>query len=503
MNQNQQNMTLQDALELGVKHHQSGDLENAEGIYQQILQVRPDQPIALHLLGVCHHQRGDNPSAVTLIAKAIKLEPNYAEAHSNLSLALSALGKTHEAIASCKKAISIKPDYAEAHNNLGLAMQSLAKPLDSEACYRTAIKLKPDYSIAYNNLGNILQDLGKIDEAIESYQKAIEITPTYADAHNNIGNALRENGQLTEAIKSYKHSVKINDGSAYAHANLADTLKDITYNKLSAIKKGASFDEQNGVTTNPLSQQQGWKDVMSCVQKVLEIKANDTQGLALKTSALIGLNRLDEWKELCNFNRLIQTTRISAPKDYATLSDFNEALYKRCAEDPNLSYEQGGKSIKNGERINALQLDVLPSPVALLLDEFNQAIQSYKINHPKDKTHPYLTQQPDKWTLTAWASILQRQGHHQSHIHRSGWVSGVYYGRVPNSTITGNPTGQGYIEFGRPSNHFENNSDPDFYLLKPEEGLLVLFPSYFYHQTIPFESNEIRFTVAFDAIPAR
>ena len=36
----------------------------------------------------------------------------------------------------------------------------------------------------------------------------------------------------------------------------------------------------------------------------------------------------------------------------------------------------------------------------------------------------------------------------------------------------------------------------------PKVGRLVLFPSYFWHGTMPFESAEPRLTVAFDALPA-
>jgi hypothetical protein len=37
-------------------------------------------------------------------------------------------------------------------------------------------------------------------------------------------------------------------------------------------------------------------------------------------------------------------------------------------------------------------------------------------------------------------------------------------------------------------------------LIRPEEGLMVLFPSYFYHGTVPLESDEVRISIAFDVI---
>jgi hypothetical protein len=39
--------------------------------------------------------------------------------------------------------------------------------------------------------------------------------------------------------------------------------------------------------------------------------------------------------------------------------------------------------------------------------------------------------------------------------------------------------------------------------VRPVEGLLVLFPSYLYHRTIPFEGDAPRISVAFDFVPAR
>ena len=39
--------------------------------------------------------------------------------------------------------------------------------------------------------------------------------------------------------------------------------------------------------------------------------------------------------------------------------------------------------------------------------------------------------------------------------------------------------------------------------VRPQPGMLVLFPSYFWHGTVPFKSDQPRLTVAFDAVPNR
>ncbi len=84
----QQTLAIQQSIALAVQHHNAGYLLKAEGIYRQILQVDPNQPVALHLLGVIADQVGKNDIAVDLITRALAIKPDYAEAHYNLGLAL-------------------------------------------------------------------------------------------------------------------------------------------------------------------------------------------------------------------------------------------------------------------------------------------------------------------------------------------------------------------------------------------------------------------------------
>ena len=60
----QQTLAIQQAIDLGLKHHNAGDFPKAEGIYQQILQAEPKQPVALHFLSVIAHQVRKNGIAV-------------------------------------------------------------------------------------------------------------------------------------------------------------------------------------------------------------------------------------------------------------------------------------------------------------------------------------------------------------------------------------------------------------------------------------------------------
>ena len=220
----QQTLIIQQSLALAVQHHNEGRLPEAESILQQILQVDPNQPVALHLLGLIAHQAGKNDTAVDLITKALTIQPDYAEAHGNLGNMFKELGKLDEAVASYQKALAIKPDNAGAHYNLGLALQELGQFNEAVDHYRKVTDINPDHAEAHNNIGNAFNDLGCLDEAVASYHKALAANPDYAEAHCNLGTVLQLLGRKNEAVAHYHKALAIKPDLPEAHINFAIAL---------------------------------------------------------------------------------------------------------------------------------------------------------------------------------------------------------------------------------------------------------------------------------------
>ncbi len=215
------------SLELAVQHHSAGRLREAESIYQQILQVDPRHPVALHLLGLIAHQVGKNEIAVDLVGKAIAINPEYAEAHSNLAKVFHEMGRWQEALKSSEKALAVNPDFPEAYNNLGNALKELGRLEEAVECYTKAVAINPDYAAAYNNLGNVLDQLGRWDEVLASCRKALAIHPDFAEAYNTLGNALKELGRLDEAVDNYNKAISLNPDYAEAYNNLGVAYLDM------------------------------------------------------------------------------------------------------------------------------------------------------------------------------------------------------------------------------------------------------------------------------------
>ena len=253
-------VSIPQAFELAVQHHQAGRLAEAEAICRQILAADPRHADAFHLLGVIARRMGRSDVAVELIRqaiaiapklsvlhsslgnalcdqgrfdeaitayrRAIQIEPNLAETHSNLGNALSYQGRTDEAIAAYHRAIQLKPGFAEAHYNLGNALRDKGRIEQAFASYGRAIQLKPDYVTAHINLGNALTHQGRLDEAVAAYRKALELEPDYMDTHYNLGIALAHQGRLDEAVATYGRALELRPDYPDAHINLGNALKD-------------------------------------------------------------------------------------------------------------------------------------------------------------------------------------------------------------------------------------------------------------------------------------
>jgi predicted O-linked N-acetylglucosamine transferase (SPINDLY family) len=213
-------ITIQQAFELAVQHHQTGQLNEAESLYRQILAVDSSHVGSLHCLGVIAQQCGRSDIAVDLIRQAITLAPDFPEAYVNLGNALKDKGQLDEAIAACRQAIALNPRLPEAHNNLGIALNDKGQLDDAVTAYRHAIALKPDFSDAYSNLGVALKNQGQLDEAIAAFRQAIALNPNYPRALNNLGVALKDTGQLDDAIAAFRQASALKPDFPEAHSNL-------------------------------------------------------------------------------------------------------------------------------------------------------------------------------------------------------------------------------------------------------------------------------------------
>ena len=213
--------TVHETMAAAVKYHQAGQLDDAEGIYRQVIEADPNQADALHLLGVLAHQQGRHDVALEKIGRAISLNPKGTSYFNNFGLACHSLGRLEKAMAAYRCALELAPQNAEVLNNLANLLHDQGDAQKAIDRYKTAIAIKPDYAEAHCNLGNVLKDQRRLDEAGQSYRHAIKLRGDYARAHQALGSVLVDLGRLDEAAAGYRQVARIRSDPVLPEVRIA------------------------------------------------------------------------------------------------------------------------------------------------------------------------------------------------------------------------------------------------------------------------------------------
>jgi uncharacterized protein (TIGR02466 family) len=189
---------------------------------------------------------------------------------------------------------------------------------------------------------------------------------------------------------------------------------------------------------------------------------------------------------------------LEPPSGYATIEAFHEALIPVLYDRHDFEAHPLDQSLRFGTQTPRSLLSD-PSPViAGLIESLKKSIEAYREAIGHDPVHPFLERnQGTSRIVGCWSVKLHSGGFHVNHIHPEGWLSSAYYVEVPETVSTSDEK-SGWIKFGEPRMPTPD-AGPAHYE-EPRAGRLVLFPSYMWHGTVPFESDEARMTVAFDVI---
>jgi uncharacterized protein (TIGR02466 family) len=368
--------------------------------------------------------------------------------------------------------LSIERDSALFQSSLAQAYYRTGKVAEAVELLESVVARQPDSFQAYSDLGAALQESGQLERAIEAYRRSIELNPDLVIVHFNLGTALKQQGHTSEAVACVEKAVALEPSQAKMRATLAGYYLE---------------------TDDP-------RAALESCRACLSAEPRNLTALTFKSIALDRLGDHEGASRIVDFDRLVRPRRIAAPAGYSSVSHFNEALAGYVRSHPTLRADPINNATRFGKHTENLLIDA-SGPIPALAELVDEAVADYLRTLPRDASHPYLAHRPSEFKYTMWSVVMDSQGHQLAHMHPDGWVSGVYYVELPENLHTATDTQEGWIEFGRPLPELMGTFEPKVRVIRPEEGMIVLFPSYFYHQTIPFESAEQRICIAFDAVP--
>ncbi len=515
-------------LELG-RHSEAVDS------YRAALQLDPGRRDARTNLGLALIASGETREACSLLQATVRDSPQDAKAWAALGRALRAQSRLDEAIAALEIALSLRPAHVATMHNLAVALRLAGRPQDALGLLRACAAADRNAPEIKYNLGHCLHDLGDLAGAIEAYRTAIALRPGDRDAHASLNRLYWQLGNEDNHLRTYREALRSRPADAGLLADFAHQL-NLTHRQAEAaallseaLARGVDGAELRHRLAQALWSQGRPDEALTQLAAGLVLDPGNSMLIREKARSLIFLERYDEalavlgddegdqqalaYRGLCwhflgdpraarlNDHDLFVSSRVlSPPAGMGGVQAFNARLAAILGELHTMARHPLEQTLRGGTQTIGDLLDRQIPEIQAVRAMIEADLARYIASLPDDAGHPFLRRKSNGFAFSgSWSVRLGRGGYHMNHVHPEGWISSCYYVALPPSVEDGGRH-SGWLKFGESALGL-GAREPLARLVRPEVGMLVLFPSYFYHGTIPFEDEVARTTIAFDVVP--
>lgn len=439
-------MNPKELLAGAIRAHGAGRLREAAQLYRQALHLDPGNDDAASNLALVTGQMAQFAEAEAMLRSLLQRRPRHAGAHVNLALVLQQQSKFDEAIACCEaglKAVSENRSRQKLSNTLALSLIGKKRYEEALALLTKMTAAHPGFAGGFNLMGTANALLGRVDDAVRAFTQATRVDPADYGSYVAAGECLLVHGRPEEALAQ--------------------------------------------------------------LDKALRIRSWEVRALALRTLCLAGLGRKEEESRLSDPQRLVHCHRLAELGFTAdAIAELNRALSAFASSEPSLREDPPEYSTRKAWH-STTNLADYANPA---LDELKRFID-YAFQQRKEKLseesreHPFVRAAPSRYTVDLWAIKMKGGGTLLPHIHTDGWLSGVYYVDVPGIVNDPQANGAGWLNIGTSRMDIKLERPPLVRSVKPEPGMMITFPSYLWHDTVPLpDSNtEQRLCLAYDLNP--
>ncbi len=550
-------MTLKRAYEA----YQKEDFDTAEALLEPLLRQGNREGSVLHLSALNAFKRGQTHAALQRINAALYDPVNAHEMHNTLGLILRARGADIQAVQAFRKALSLRSSYRTARENLASILIATGDLLAAQAELHDLIKdgdPSGKYTVA---LARVLCELNQETQAlalletadISQSQRGFESARIYlqmGDNESTLQHASKAYADPQYAAAALRLSLQVFAMSGIWKSLGTDLIEDLTtlhptidevwatsmnvayrmkeksfaQTLFESSSKGPAslsvraeqmmlekdFLKAEEFAVAALKIKPGYKPALAqyslaalgkgdpnLAQQISDIALNSEPNnqlyYGIKASA--GRNRGQDYGYYFNYKNFVKSYRLPTPPGWETLEDFNSDL---AAELDELHFNTDApidQTLRGGTQTNPNLAHVGTPAISAFFKAVEGQIAAYIKSIGTHPNHPFLRRNLGGFRIrSGWSVSLRPGGHHVNHVHPEGWISSSYYVEVPKTKGR-----DGSIIFGQPSIDIGQTAE---YEIKPEAGTLVLFPSYLWHGTVPFETGDRRLTLPIDIMPA-
>ena len=154
--------------------------------------------------GAAAYAQGNFARALDYFQQAVEQRPDDAVALTNLGHALVRLGRAREAIPYFIRTIELQPTEWTPQFNLAHAYGELADWVHAIPEYQKAVVLFPDDYVTHYNLAMVFHKSGQEEPAVSEFQRAIQLAPGEPTFRLSLGVSYERLKRPAEAAKAYE-----------------------------------------------------------------------------------------------------------------------------------------------------------------------------------------------------------------------------------------------------------------------------------------------------------
>lgn len=519
----------------GVALLSAGRLDEAEKYLREAIRLDPTLTFAAVRLGLMLVDTGRAAEARAVIAPFVErpdaeMNPLTVEAG-----ALKSLRRSGEATVAYLQARDAAPANPLAEQNLATHYSDLQRHEESESASRRAFAKGLDTPEIWLVHARALSGLGRMGEAEAAFGEAILRRPNFVAAHGELAQLIwTRTEDLGVSSRPLNHAIAGHPDDPGLRAKKATLLEyagrpRAAYASLMAAPPGvrahplvataaanlaAAFDpaaaldhahrafagapDDNNVVVALCQAQIAAGDADAAVETALILRRRwplNQRGIALLATAwrILGVAT---YRDVYDYDRFVRCFQLETPDGWRSLSAYISDLAGALERTHRFSGHPIGQSLRGGTQGELSPQDPDPA-IAAFFPTVRKAIARYSAELGPG-VDPLRARNSENFSFNgAWSVRLRPGGYHANHVHPLGWISSACHLVVPQETSHGQ---EGWLSFGQPGIPTEPILSAEHYI-KPEPGVLVLFPSYMWHGTVPFHGDGIRLTAAFDVAP--
>jgi adenylate cyclase len=199
--------------------------EAIEACMHAYAQAGSDSSVELMVaLGSLYRGIGDTEHSLSLFQEALELSPNDAEVNSGLATTLRQMGRLEDAVRLQRRAIELDPAYWRYYSDLGAILVEQGEFDPAAEQFRRAIRLNPDNPGPHNALGGVYWLQGEFLQAGDAFRESIRRDPGQMFAYSNAGTMYFYTAEFAQAEEMFLQAARLSPADDRFQGYVAEAI---------------------------------------------------------------------------------------------------------------------------------------------------------------------------------------------------------------------------------------------------------------------------------------